>query len=86
MLARILRAMAAAFDPSVAELYRVCYFGQAQGMVEHLTDLAKMGYTAEQMGIIAHAAERGEILSFEYGRIRRIGTSRTLQQIKEEGW
>ena len=84
-MAKFFHSIALAFDPYVAELYRVCGWRQAQAMLEPLAELAKLGYSAEQLGMIAHAAEHGEILAFEYGRIRRIGKSRTLQQINEDG-
>lgn len=74
-----------ALEESIAELTRVTPIADAVEMIEHLSDFAKLGYRADDLAMIIKAAERQEILAFEYGRVRRIGSSRTLKQIHEDG-
>lgn len=85
-LKSIQRQLITDLEASYVELVRCSSPSEAKEMIEHVTELAKMGYTADELAKVARAAEHQEILAFEYGRIRRIGKSRPLQQINEEGW
>jgi len=80
----IQRQLAKDLEAAYVELVRCSSPAEAKEMIEHVTELAKMGYTSDELSKVAHAAEHQEILAFEYGRIRRIGKSRTLQQINED--
>jgi hypothetical protein len=76
----------AGHEAAVVELHRVTTSpAEATLMIGQLSELAKLGYTSDDLSRIVHAAEQSEILAFEYGLVRRIGKSRTLQQMYEHG-
>jgi hypothetical protein len=71
-------------DEAIAKLVACTYPGQAAAMIRELITLAQLGIGAEGMVTIGKAAEQSNIIGFEYGQVRHLGSSRTLQEIYQE--
>lgn len=71
-------------DSAIAELRVVTAGGYTAPMIRELSELAKMGLGPNDMRRIRQAVEHNQIIAFETGQIRLVGSSRTLRQIHEE--
>ncbi len=70
-------------EAAVVELHRVTSPAEATAMIRQLSELAKLGYTSDDLERIVKAAERSQIIAFEYGTLRHLGSSRTLREMSE---
>lgn len=60
-------------DDAVTSLRYVAPSGEAAAMIRELAELAKLGYTAEQLRTLVAAAEQSHIIAFQWGRIIHLG-------------